>query len=305
MAAYLIRRGVHSVLVLVGLTVVVFFVARILGDPVRLMLPIDAPEAQVEAIRKSVGLDQPVAVQFVRFVSDVARGDFGKSLRQNVPALPLVLERLPATMLLVAGTMSLAILIAIPLGALSATRPGSIADRLSTVFSLAGVCVAEFWLALMLILVFALDLGWFLTSGYGDWKNLVLPSVTLALRPIGRIAQVVRTSMLDELSKTYIVTARSKGLHERVVVYYHALKNAAIPIITLTGDEIAGLVNGAVVAEVVFGWPGVGLLMIDAIQKRDLPLIQADVFVVAVLVVAINLTVDLTNAYVDPRIRFA
>ena len=282
----------------------VFVVARMLGDPAKLMLPLEATEEQYLALRKAMGFDDPLYIQFARFVSDVARGDFGKSLWQNVPSLPLVLNRLPATMLLTAGTMTLAILVAIPVGTISAMRPRSFADRLSTVFSLAGVSIAEFWLALMLILFFAVQLGWVHTSGYGEWKHLILPSISLALRPIGRIAQVVRSSMLEELGKPYIVTARAKGLPERVVVFYHALKNASIPIITLTGDEIAGLVNGAVVAEVVFGWPGVGLLVIDAIEKRDLPLIQADVFVVAVLVVLINLLVDIIYAYLDPRVRY-
>ena len=289
---------------LIGLTMVVFVVARMLGDPAKLMLPIEATQEQIDALRKALGLDRPIWVQFYYFVLDVARGDFGKSMWQNVPTLPLVLNRLPATMLLTASTMFVAIAVAIPVGTISAMKPRSIADRMSTVFSLAGVSVAEFWLALMLILLFAVQLGWFHTSGYGEWKHLVLPSAALALRPIGRIAQVVRSSMLEELSKPYIVTARAKGLQERIVVFYHALKNAAIPIITLTGDEIAGLVNGAVVAEVVFGWPGVGLLVIDAIEKRDLPLIQADVFVVAVLVVAINLVVDVVYAYLDPRVRY-
>jgi peptide/nickel transport system permease protein len=303
--AYLLRRGFHSIFVLIGLMVTVFFVSRVLGDPARLMLPVDAPEAQYLALRHSLGLDAPLYVQFARFVADVVRGDFGKSLWQNVPSLPLVVSRLPATLKLAAVTLVAAILVAIPVGTISATKPRSIADRFATIFSLAGVCIADFWLALMLILVFAVELGWFRTSGYGNWTNLVLPALTLAVRPIGRISQVVRTSMLEQLSKPYVVTARSKGLHERVVVFHHALKNAAIPIITLTGDEVAGMVNGAVVVEVIFGWPGVGRLLIDAIQKRDFPLIQADIFVVAVIVVLINFLVDMINLRLDPRIRYA
>ncbi|MHB1007576.1 MAG: ABC transporter permease [Chloroflexota bacterium] len=304
MGRYIARRLFHSIFVLIGLTIVVFVISRIIGDPARLMLPLTATEQQYLDLREALGLNDPEWVQFVRFAGDVARADFGQSMWQHVPALPLIVERVPATLLLAFVTIAFAVGIAVPLGVVAAVRPRSITERIITVFSLGGVCVPDFWLGLMLILVLAVGLGWFPTSGYGSWEYIVLPMLTLTFRPLGRISQVVASSMLDELSKPYITTAQAKGLSERVVVFYHALKNAAIPIITLTGDEIANLTNGAVVVETVFAWPGVGLLFIQAIQRRDFPVIQAAVFVVALGVIAINLVVDLLYAYADPRVRY-
>jgi peptide/nickel transport system permease protein len=305
MSAYIIRRLVHSVFVLVGLTVVIFVVTRTVGDPARLMLPIEATEQQYRAVRAELGLDDPLYVQFARFAWDLARGDLGLSIWQRIPAAQLVLDRIPATLLLALSVISFSLLIAVPMGAISAFKPRSAVDRFTTTLSIVGVSMPTFWLALMLIILFAVQLGWFKTSGYGGFEYLVLPVLALSVNHIGRIAQVVRSCMLDELSKAYVTTARSKGLPERVTVYRHVLRNAAIPVITLAGDEIAGLVNGSVVVEVIFGWPGIGLLAISAIERRDFPLIQADVLIVATLVVAINLAVDLTYAYLDPRIRYS
>jgi len=187
----------------------------------------------------------------------------------------------------------------------AAVWPRSVIDRLTTVLSVTGVSMPTFWLALMLIIVFAVNLGWFKTSGYGGIEYLVLPVMALSVVHIGRISQVVRSCMLDELSRPYVTTARSKGLREQETVVGHALRNAAIPVITLTADEVAGLINGAVVIEVIFAWPGIGMLALDAIERRDFPVIQADVMLVAAVVVLLNLVVDLTYAYVDPRIRYA
>lgn len=305
MTAYILRRLIHSLFVLIGLTVVVFLITRLIGDPARLMLPLEATDEQYRALRLRLGLDDPLHVQFGRFALDLARGDLGLSIWQGVPAAQLVLERFPATLYLAFAVISFALLIAVPMGTLAAVRPRSLADRATTTLSILGVSMPTFWLALMLIIVFAVQLRWFKTSGYGGPEYLVLPVLALSAQHIGRIAQVVRSCMLDELSKIYVTTARAKGLSERATVYGHALRNAAIPIITLTGDEIAGLVNGSVVIEVIFGWPGIGLLAIAAIERRDLPLIQADVLLVAAVVVIINLAVDLTYAYLDPRIRYA
>jgi peptide/nickel transport system permease protein len=191
------------------------------------------------------------------------------------------------------------------LGIISAIRPRSIADRIVTVVSLTGVSIADFWLGLMLILLFAVKLGWFPTSGYGTPEYVVLPALALAVRPIGRISQVVRSAMIDEMSKGYVTTARSKGLKERVVVFSHTLKNAAIPIITLMGDEASVMLNGAVVIETLFGWPGIGILLIQAIERRDLPLIEAAVMSIAVMIVTVNLLVDLAYTFIDPRVRYS
>ena len=302
---YLARRLAHSVLVLLGLIVVVFFVTHAVGDPARLMLRPEATEEQVQAVRDRLGLNDPLYVQFGRFVGNVLRGEFGDSIWQRVPALPVVLDRVPATLYLAAVTLGVAIPLAIVLGVVSAVRPRSPVDRGVTVVALAGVSTADFWLGLMLILLFAVQLGWLPTSGYGGLDYALLPAAALAVRPIGRVSQVVRSAMLDQLGQGYVATARAKGLRERVVVFSHALKNAAIPILTLVGDEAASLLNGAVVIETVFGWPGVGILLIQAIERRDLPLIEAAVVVIAVMIVTVNLVVDLAYTLFDPRVRYA
>jgi peptide/nickel transport system permease protein len=300
----MLRRFIYSVLVLLGLVVIVFFVTHSLGDPARLMLRPEATEEQVQAMRESLGLNDPLPVQFSRYMGNVARGDFGVSIWQRVPALPVVLDRIPATLYLAAVTLALALPLAVILGIVSALWPRSPADRVVTLISLTGVSTADFWLGLMLILVFAVRLTWLPTSGFGGAQYVILPAIALAFRPLGRVSQVVRSSMLDELSKTYVTTARAKGLREQSVVLGHTLKNAAIPIITLSGDEAAALLNGAVVIETLFGWPGVGVLLIQAIERRDLPVIEAAVITIAIMIVTVNLVVDLIYARIDPRIRY-
>jgi len=300
----LIRRVFHSLFILVGLVVAVFFVTHLLGDPARLMLRPEATEEQVQKLRDSLGLNDPLLVQFGRFMGDFARGDIGDSLWQRVPAMDIVIDRVPATLYLAGVTLALAIPLAILLGVISAIKPRSLADRCVTVFALAGVSTADFWLGLMLILFFAVQLGWLPTSGYGGINYVVLPALALAVRPLGRVSQIVRSAMLDEMNKPYVTTARAKGLHERVVIVTHTLKNAAIPILTMMGDEAASLLNGAVVIETLFGWPGIGILLIQAIEKRDLPLIEATVIVIAILIVTVNLLIDLTYSLIDPRVRY-
>jgi peptide/nickel transport system permease protein len=299
-----VRRLFHSVIVLLGLVVAVFFFTHLLGDPARLMLRPEATAEQVEAVRNRLGLNDPLPVQFIRFMSGAVRGDFGESIWQRAPALPIMLERLPNTLYLAGVTILVAIPLAALLGIVSALRPGSIIDRVSTVVGLAGVSIADFWLGLMLILFFAVNLGWLPTSGFGGPQYVILPALALMVRPLGRISQVIRSSMLDQLGQPYVTTARSKGLSERVVVTLHAMKNAAIPALTLIGDETAALLNGAVVIETVFGWPGIGLLLIQAIERRDLPLIEACVFAIAVMIIFANLLVDLAYTFLDPRIRY-
>lgn len=276
-----------------------------LGDPARLMLRPEATPAQVEAVRERLGLNDPLPEQFFRFMGGAIRGDFGDSIWQRAPALPIMLERLPNTLYLAGVTILVALPLAALLGIVSALRPGSFVDRSSTVVALAGVSIADFWLGLMLILFFAVNLGWLPTSGFGGPEYVILPALALMVRPLGRISQVIRSSMLDQLGQPYVTTARSKGLSERVVVTLHAMKNAAIPALTLIGDETAALLNGAVVIETVFGWPGIGLLLIQAIERRDLPLIEACVFAIAVMIIVANLLVDLAYTFFDPRIRYS
>ena len=299
------RRLFHSVIVLLGLVVAVFFFTHMLGDPARLMLRPEATPEQVEAVRERLGLNDPLPEQFLRFMGGAIRGDFGDSIWQRAPALPIMLERLPNTLYLAGVTILVALPLAALLGIVSALRPGSFVDRSSTVVALAGVSIADFWLGLMLILFFAVNLGWLPTSGFGGPEYVILPALALMVRPLGRISQVIRSSMLDQLGQPYVTTARSKGLSERVVVTLHAMKNAAIPALTLIGDETAALLNGAVVIETVFGWPGIGLLLIQAIERRDLPLIEACVFAIAVMIIVANLLVDLAYTFFDPRIRYS
>lgn len=303
-AGYLIRRLLHSLVILVSLVIVVFFVTHMLGDPARLMLRPEATEEQVQALRDTLGLNDPLHVQFGRYMSDLARGDFGDSMWQRVPALPIVIDRVPATIYLASITLLIAFPLAILLGIVSAVRPRSLVDRLVTVVSLGGVSTADFWLGLMLILLFAVHLGWFPTSGYGGLQYVVLPALALAMRPMGRISQVVRSAMIDQMSRPYMTTARAKGLKERTVIFSHALKNGFIPVLTLAGDEAAVMLNGAVVIETLFGWPGVGILLIQAIERRDLPLIEASVITIAVMIVTVNLVIDLLYTLLDPRVRY-
>jgi peptide/nickel transport system permease protein len=282
----------------------VFLAGRILGDPVRLVVGIEASEERVQRVREQLNLDKPLTEQYTNYIGDALRLQFSKSFWQKVPALPLVLARIPATLYLALAALLLAVPLGITLGALSALRPWSLLDRITNVISLGGVSIVEFWLALMLILIFPVRLGLFKTSGYGGLEYFVLPALTLCYKPLGRIAQISRSAMLDELAKPYIKAARARGLREGRVVFVHALKNAAVPVLTISGDELAALLNGAIIVETVFGWPGIGNLTIQALNRRDLPLVEATVFVVAIFIILTNLLVDMAYTWLNPRIRF-
>jgi peptide/nickel transport system permease protein len=306
MIQFIARRLVYSVGVIVGVSVFVFVITHMLGDPARMMLPLESTEAEVEAFRDKMGFNDPILVQFWSFAKNAAVGDFGISIWQREPAMDLVLERLPRTLKLVAVATIVSLVTAIPLGVAAALKPRSALDRTCTVTSLIGVSLPDFWLGLILILLFAVQWRIFRTSGYGGWQFWVLPALTLAARSIGQITLITRSAMIDELGQPYMSTARGKGLSERTAVIRHALRNATIPIITLSAWQIARMVAGLTVAvETVFAWPGVGLLAIQAIQRRDLPLIQADVFVVALVVVLLNLGLDIAYGFFDPRIRYS
>ncbi len=304
MARYVARRLVQSLFVLVIVLTLVFFAGRVIGNPAVLILGPEARADDVKTLEKRFGYDQPPLVQFGRYARGVLSGDFGNSWWQLRPALPMALERLPATLKLAGVTMLFALPLAMLLGSLAAWRPGSPVDKAVNVISLTGASAVDFWIGLMLILLFAVQLRLLPTSGSGSLKFIILPALTLSLRPLGRVAQVTRSAMLDQLSKPYIKTARAKGFRERKIVLGQALKNAFIPIITLSGDEAISTLNGAVVVETVFAWPGLGLLIVSAVTNRDLPLIEALVFVVAVMIIVTNLLVDLTYSYLDPKVRF-
>ena len=303
-SGYFIRRLLQSILVIVGVSIVVFVITRAIGDPARMSMPLEATDEQVEAYAQRMGFRDPLAVQFWNWAKKALRGDFGDSLWQREPALGLVLERVPATLQLCFTAIILAVGASIPLGILAALRPRSWLDKLTTSISLLGVCIPDFWLGLMLIMLFAVSIHLFFTSGYGTPRHLILPAITLAARPWGRITQIVRSSMMDEMHRTYMVTARAKGLSEQRVIISHALKNASIPIVTLAAWELTRMLAGyTIVVETVFAWPGFGQLAMHAIAERDLTLIQANVFVVALIVVAMNIAIDFVYATIDPRVR--
>jgi peptide/nickel transport system permease protein len=281
----------------------VFLLGHLSGDPVRLMVPDTATEADIAQLRHALGLDRPLPVQFFDFVFRAARGDLGESLRYREPALLLVLERMPATAQLSAAAMAIALVVAVPAGILSATRRGSWIDALTSVVSVVGQSLPAFWIGIMLIIVFAVQLRMLPAAGRGDPGSLVLPAVTLGLWPMARIARILRSSILEVLHEDYVRTAYSKGLRESTVLMRHVLRNASIPVLTVTALTFGSLLGGTVITESVFAWPGVGRLALEAISNRDFPLMQATVFVVAVVFVIINFAVDLMYVWLDPRIR--
>ncbi len=308
MRSYIVRRAAHSIFIILGLMALLFFAVNVLGDPVLLLVDENASEKAIEAMSKKLGYDRPLHIRFIEFYGDVLTGDFGLSLRHRTDALSMVLDRLPNTAALALVAWGLGSL-GVPLGMLAARHPRGVADRLVNVLSFAIISVPQFWLALMLILVVALQLNLLPTSGFQGlgprgWEFIVLPAVALCPRVLGRNAQITRATMIEELGKQYVSTARAKGLSESIVLRVHVLKNASISIVTLMGDELAAFMNGAVVTEVIFGWPGLGKLIYDAINARDLPVVTASVFVAALVVMVINFTVDLIYQWLDPRISY-
>jgi len=294
-----------SMLVLVGIVIVVFLLARVVGDPVALMIQPGMSESDVSELRRALGTDKPLWQQFAVFAGNVVRGDFGISPWQGEPALDLVLERLPATVLLTTCAMLTAFFIALVVGSVSALTRGSAMDRGAMGLVLLGQSVPNFWLGLMLIMMFSTTLHWFPSAGYGTLSHVVLPTVTLAFFFMARLTRLIRSELLEVMAQDYIRTARSKGLPPALIVRRHAFRNIAVPLITVLAVDFGALIGGAVVTEMIFAWPGVGRLMIQAIGQRDFPIIQAGAFVIAVAVVLANLTADIAYAWLDPKVRFA
>jgi len=294
----------QSAFVIFGVACVTFLVLRLVpGDPARLMVPPGTSEKVVDSLRKELGTDQPLIVQFGRFLGGLLQGDLGQSFRQGRPVLELVLDALPATLALASTTMLTAVLVAVPLGIAAAYRRGGILDRVILIFSLAGQSVPNFWLGVMLVLVFAIRLQWFPAIGMGGPRSIVLPTLTLALILIAILVRTVRQSMLEALNEDYVRTARAKGMPETKVVLVHALKNAAIPLVTILGLQVGFVLGGAFVVELIFDWPGVGLLALEAIRTRDFPVVQGVVILVAAVFTFANLAVDIAYAYLNPRVR--
>jgi peptide/nickel transport system permease protein len=294
----------HGVIVIVAVTVTVFVVTRLISNPVDVMLPLEATAEERAAFAARLGLDQSIPQQFVDYVAGLARLDLGTSLWQDRPALTIVLEHLPITLLLVATSMIFAIVVALPVGAIAARRPGGLVDRVTVVLSLVALSVPQFWLGLLLILVFAVMLGALPSAGAGSAAHLVLPALTLAIPALTRLVMVTRSQMIDELNSQYVRTLEAKGLSTWRVVAVHAGRNAAVPVLTLASWEFVRILAGyTVVVETIFAWPGLGRLALQAIQRQDLVLVQAVVLVIAVIVVAFNVVVDFAYKAIDPRIR--
>ncbi len=292
--------GAVTILLLINL---LFVLVRLVGDPVASLVPDSATPAEVAAIEARLGLDESVPRQYVTFLGDVASGDFGDSYRSGRPAMDLVLERVPATFQLAGVAFLLAVVVAVPLGVLSAVKPGSVIDVCSRFLAVLGQSLPIFWLAILLILLFGVRLGWLPTGGRGGLESLVLPGVALSMSTIPLTMRLTRSAMLEELDKDYITTAVSKGLNSTVVVLRHALRNALMPIVTILGLRIGALVSGAIVVEEVFSYPGLGRLGIAALLNRDYPVIMAFVVFVAVVTVVVNLLVDISYTLINPRLR--
>ncbi|ACZ40357.1 ABC transporter permease [Sphaerobacter thermophilus] len=311
MGRFIIRRLLQSILVVFGVTLLVFVVLFKTGDPVILLVSPDATKEEIEQVRRELGFDRPWYVQYADFMTDALRGDFGISLRQKQPVFKLVVERIPATLELAIAAFIISIVVAVPVGIISATQRNSIWDNLSMGFALLGQSLPVFFLGVMLIFIFAGQLKVLPSYGRGDGtlvgelRHLILPAVTLATFTLARTARLVRSSLLEVLGLEYVKTARAKGLAERVVILRHALQNAMIPVVTVLGLELGTLLGGAVITETVFAWPGVGRLVINAIQQRDFPVVVGAVTLVAVMFVVINLVVDVLYGVIDPRVRYS
>jgi peptide/nickel transport system permease protein len=275
------------------------------GDPVAVIMAgsFGSPE-YVARLRHDLGLDRPVQVQYLRFLRGALHGDLGKSLRWNQPALPLAVERLPATLELALAATLFAVTVAVPAGVVAATRPRSLAGRGAMLLAFLGQSIPLFWLGIMLVLLVSVTLRLLPPGGREGLPSLILPAITLGMYPMARIARLTRSSMLEVMGEAYIVTARAKGVSERIVAYRHALKNAAIPIVTIVGLQLGSLLSGAVITETIFAWPGLGALAVQAVFNRDFPLVQAAALLGSVLFIAVNFAVDLGYAALDPRIRY-
>ena len=302
MLTLVMRRIVRLVVVLTGVSLVTFAILHASGDPVSLMMP-EAPDADRAILRQAMGFNEPLPIQFVRFVRNIVRGDFGHSFFHRAPALPIVLHRMPTTLLLTVLAMVLSLSVAVPVGILSAVRRNSVFDHAATFVVFLGTSMPAFWTGIMLMLLFAVQLRLLPVSGWESWAALVLPTLTLASVSMPLLLRIVRSSMLEVINLDYVRTARAKGVSEWLVVCHHALVNAALPLVTVAGLQFGLLLGGAIITETVFAVPGVGRLIVGAIRQLDFPIVQAGVFVLALIVVLVNFTVDMLYIDLNPQIR--
>ncbi|MCK9273885.1 MAG: ABC transporter permease [Syntrophales bacterium] len=304
MANYILKRLWQALICLIGISVIIFFLSHLSGDPVLLMASPEATQEDIEELRRTLGLDKPLYVQYWVFISGVVQGDFGQSIKWSKPCIDVWLSRFPNTLLLGSAAMAFSLIVGILTGVLSAVKVGGWFDKFGKIFALMGQSLPVFWVGLMLILIFSVNLGWLPTSGHGSWKHLIMPAFTLGWYFTAATTRLSRSAMLDVLDSEYIKMARVKGLPEYLVIMKHAFRNALIPIITLAALNLIMLLNGTVITEVVFNWEGIGRLVVDAIFARDYPLVQCCVLIASMLFIATNLFVDILYAYIDPRIHY-
>lgn len=304
MSKFIVKRILMLIPVLIGVSLIVFILMKLTpGDPAQIMLGPQASAADVAHLRAKMGLNQPLILQYVKFLGGLVTLNLGTSIQDGQPVFTEIMQHFPATLELTAAAMFVALIIGIPVGILSSTRQYSFFDNVSTLGALAGFSMPNFWLSMMLILIFAVDIPLLPVSGYGGIAFLILPAISLGTQTTAVITRMTRSSMLEVLSQDYIRTARAKGLKERAVVYKHALRNAFIPVVTVVGLQVGALLEGAILTEMVFSWPGIGRFMIDAIRAKDFTVVQGSVIFIAVVFVLVNLIVDVLYAYIDPRIK--
>jgi peptide/nickel transport system permease protein len=304
MEMYILKRIFQALICLISVTMIIFFLTRLSGDPVLLMVAPEATKADIELMRKTLGLDKPIYVQYWMFISKAIRGDFGKSLRWNRSNLGLFLERFPNTLVLATAAMLFSVFVGIPVGVISAIKMGKWFDNFGKGFAFLGQAMPVFWLGIMLMIVFAVWLKVLPTSGVGGWKNLVMPAFTLGWYVTASLTRLSRSAMLDVIDSDYIKMTRIMGVSEIAIIGKHALKNACIPILTLGVVNFVIMLNGTVIVEAVFNWPGIGRLVVDGINTRDFPLVQTCVLIASSMYIFANLLVDILYAYIDPRIRY-
>ena len=304
MQRYFLSKLGQSALLLFGVLLLVFVMVRLTGDPARLMMPREAPPEAIEAFREAMGFNDPLLTQFVRFISGAVVGDFGNSLHFKTPALPLVLERLPATLQLATAAILMAIVVGIPLGLVGGFNPGRATDNFGRVIALLGQSIPNFWLALLLILYFAVRLGWFPSFGRDELKSVVLPAFVMGISTMGQILRLTRSTVLEIRGEDFIRTARSKGLEPRTIYIKHVLRNVAIPLVSVIGVQFGYMLGGSIYIEFIFSWPGIGQLLEQSIGWRDFPLVQAIAVFTSVVVLGLNLLTDVAYAVIDPRIRY-
>jgi peptide/nickel transport system permease protein len=304
MQRYLLSKFIQSVVLILGVLVLVFFMLHMTGDPASLMVSREATPEQIEVFREAMGFNRPLIVQFWDFATSAIVGDFGDSLHYKTLAMPLVLERLPATIQLAITALFIAILIGVPLGLVGGFNPGSLVDSLARLVALLGQSVPNFWLALLMILVFAVGLGWFPTFGRDSWNSVIMPAFVLALPALGQLVRLTRSAVLEIRGEDFIRTAKSKGLEPEVIYTKHVFRNVAIPLVSVIGVQFGYMLGGSVIIEAVFAWPGIGQLLEQAIGWRDFPLVLAIAFFTSIIVIILNFLTDIAYVIIDPRIRY-